>query len=152
MKHYKKYKPYYVGLLTALVAFLIWIIAKNKTKPKGIYSVLEGSKYEPMAKLIEAQAKHETGNYTSRAFKENNNLFGMKNAIRREQLGFPKFQDMYRLYESPEQSVKDLMIYFDFVKFPVVTDPEAFVRNLKQRSYFEDNFNNYLNGVKSFLS
>jgi len=41
-------------------------------------AALKGGFNPTSAKLVVAQAKHETCNYTSNVFKKNNNLFGMK--------------------------------------------------------------------------
>ena len=68
--------------------------------------------------IVLAQAKLETGNFTSRLFKENNNLFGMKCATKRpfthkgEQRGHAKYdrwQDCvidYALYQAAYLSKK----------------------------------------------
>lgn len=136
-------------MLIVLVAFLTWIISKRKKSEEDIFSPLDGTKYQSMKPLIEAQAKHETGKYTSRAFIENNNLFGMKNAYKRQQLGINKRGDQYRLYSDPTESVKDLLLYFDYVNFPVVTDAATYAKELKNRSYYEDSIRNYYEGLRA---
>jgi hypothetical protein len=78
-------------------------------------------------------------------------MFGMKNAIKRQQLGSPG-AGSFRYYASPEDSVKDYLIYLDFVGFPDQVDsPEMFVNELKKRNYFEESESFYLQGLKSWL-
>ena len=50
----------------------------NKIGKEVYFLLLEHGVSLQLARYITAQAAHETGNFTSKIFKENNNLFGMK--------------------------------------------------------------------------
>jgi len=76
----------------------------------------------------------------------------MKQANVRQQLGRSIPETPYRVYDDPAQSLKDLFLYFDFVHFPTsVENADDFVHQLKTRSYFSDDEENYLRGVKKYL-
>lgn len=109
-------------------------------------------RYKKLSSFVEAQAKHETGNFSSEVFKRANNAFGMKNASVRDQLGKEVENDVYRHYKSLTESIKDLALWMDFTNFPDQVDSlETYVDELKKRKYFEDTTSNYLNGMKRFL-
>ncbi len=112
---------------------------------------LRGSSYFPMKRFIIAQSKVETANYTSPLYKRNSNLFGMKNAIFRRQLGDRVEGDDYRKYADGEESVFDLILYFDYTVFPIVLDSTSYVMELKRRGYFTSDENDYLKALNSWL-
>lgn len=60
--------------------------------------------------LVLAQAKHETGNYTSVIFLENHNLFGMKLSERRPSTAIG-INRGHALYKNWEDSVMDYALY-----------------------------------------
>ncbi len=108
--------------------------------------------YEALRPYVIAQSKHETNNYRSNVFDKYNNLFGMKNASFRMQYGKNVDSTDYRVYVSSAQSIKDLLLYFDYVGFPKsVQSVDQYVQELKHRDYFEDDFFNYRNGLLRFL-
>jgi len=109
-----------------------------------------------MIKILTAQAAHETGNFTSKVFKNNNNLFGMR---------FPKVRKTtakkelngYAYYSNIPLCISDMLLYFEYIKLNVhyinilAADPlREYVRILKSKSYFEDSETNYYNGCLSF--
>lgn len=136
------------GFLT-LVGLFLFLKKSEKNannKPKTSTKILR-SKYRKLRKFIEAQARHETGNYTSRAYKENNNLFGMKHASKRKQLGADT-GDTYRMYQDPSESIEDLILYFDAVDFPTdIETLQEYAEELKIRNYYEDSTYNYFRGL-----
>jgi hypothetical protein len=124
---------------------------------KEVFNSTFFGRYESLKPLIFGQAFHETGGFQSRAFLEQNNMFGMKIPSRRAFLGKKQIGSMYASYDNAKQSLEDLLIYLNFVNFPTkVMDTKDFVNQLKRRSYFEDNIENYLrgveNGIKQFKS
>jgi hypothetical protein len=118
------------------------------------------SKYRDLIPYLEAQAKLETANYTSNVYKKLNNLFGMKMPKERPTTatasniiaeGRP-----YAKYENNDSSIKDMILYLDYVGFPhSVPNAEAFVRELFKRSYFGSGqlfeYHNYLKNIKYWL-
>jgi len=132
-----------LGFLTALL--LLLSIRKKSPFPKEIYLT------EGQMRVVEAIAKHETGNYTSRVYKENNNLFGMKNPKRRQTTSKGADYNNYAIYDNIDDSVEDFILWFKFHKAQISEDLEQTVRFMKDKGYFEDSFENYFNGTKRWL-
>lgn len=124
-------------------------------------SILLFSKYRNLFPYIVAQAKHETGNFLSNVFLQNKNYFGMKLARVRPTvainggLNAPKNEGTtpYANYKTESDSVVDLLLWFDYTKFPEkVSSSEEYVRELKKRSYFSANEQAYLKAINFFLN
>lgn len=66
--------------------------------------------------VVFAQALLETGNFTSRLFKQNNNLFGMRVPNKRPTLAENvKNKKSYAKYSTWQESVRDYLLYQDYV-------------------------------------
>jgi len=104
-----------------------------------------------MPKTVQAQAKHETGNYTSYVFTDLNNLFGMKNADHRFQLGRQIEGTSYRYYSWKWLSILDHWLYRMKVGGLSTNDPVDYVNRLAELDYFEDDYYNYLGGLKYYM-
>lgn len=113
------------------------------------------------AKLLVAQSLHETGNYTSRLFREQNNAYGMKVPRQRKvKVKLTSNQNTnkeYLHYETVNDSDADFLDYarYNGLIIPLLSadlTPEIYVQFLKQRGYFEDTTDNYLRGVKFYFS
>lgn len=117
---------------------------------------LKRSKYARYAKWIEAMARHESGNYTSRLAKESNNIFGM---------GFPysrtasndgmteyKIEGQYMSnYKNIDQAIQDLLLWFDYNNFPTnLSSVDEFSDKLREKGYYTDSVSNYTNSLKSW--
>lgn len=114
------------------------------------FLLLENGFSLKMARYITAQAAHETGNFTSKIFKENNNLFGMKLALIRKTTATGEKYG-HATYNSIEDSVKDFKIYYDNFKYMRdYSSIAVYVQALKRNKYFEDNQDNYTRGVELF--
>jgi len=77
-----------------------------------IYTAALKAGFTPSAaKLIVAQARHETGNYTSYQYRTNNNLFGMKfvNQPLATKGNKSPEGDFYAKYPNVAASVQDLV-------------------------------------------
>lgn len=115
------------------------------------------SKYRALLPYMVAQAKHETGNFTSSLYLLHSNMYGMKNGSiisAWEKIG-PKAPDggTYASYASDFDSVKDLLQWFVWKKFPEsVANVEQYASELKARGYFGDSLTNYTNGLKFWLN
>lgn len=152
-------------LLFLISGLLIALLKIVKMKPvkysivlpdQSSISVAVKSKYYKLAPYISAMARHETGNFKSRLFREGNNMFGMKKAYQRKQVGAQWFAASdgghYMKYESPAQSLEDLLLWMDARRFPQeVKDARQFVEELKKRNYFGDTVENYFKGVNYWL-
>jgi hypothetical protein len=117
-----------------------------------------------MCGLIEAQSKHETDEYTSNAFRKNNNCFGyktVKGGKWQAGAGIKSSEgDPYASYTSIENSVHELT---DWIKrrmhegrFPAdlktIKTPQEYALLLKQCGYFGDTVGHYVSGLQHFLN
>jgi uncharacterized FlgJ-related protein len=137
----------------------------SATIDQQIYDAAVSRGFNPTsAKLIVAQARHETGNYTSNIFKLNNNLFGMKfvkQPLATQGSASPRSEgDFYARYKSVGDSVKDLIDRNYTItrggitpeQLKNATDSLDFATKLKARGYYGDTISNYANGLKSALT
>jgi len=113
---------------------------------------------ELLAKFMTAQSEHETGNYTSRVFKTNNNAFGYKRVNGSAyQLGAGRLSpegDSYAAYASVSDSAKEVAAWIGRRKaqFVGVKTADEYVHTLKANGYFGDKETNYLADVKRYLA
>jgi uncharacterized FlgJ-related protein len=137
----------------------------SATIDQQIYNAALSKGFTPTAaKLVAAQARHETGNYTSNIFKLNNNLFGMKfvkQPLATQGSASPRSEgDFYARYKSVGDSVKDLIDRnYTITRGGVTpeqlknaTDSLDFATKLKARGYYGDTISIYANGLKSALN
>jgi uncharacterized FlgJ-related protein len=116
--------------------------------------------------LLVAQAKHETGNYTSHVFVQNRNLFGYKvypgssfqtgGAINAVDGG------QFARYSSYDNSVREICAWWCRNRAGTTrsrlsylgANPsvDQYVGLLKQLQYFGDPLSEYLNGMKRFMA
>ncbi len=132
------------------------------TIDEQIYTAALKAGFSPSAaKLVVAQARHETGNYSSYQFRNNNNLFGMKyvkQPLAKQGNKSPE-GDFYAKYANVGDSVQDLVnrnykitrggVSFDQLKN--VSDSTDFAQKLKKRGYYTAGVNEYANGLKNAL-
>lgn len=137
-----------------------------------IYTVaLNNGFNDKSAKIIVAQARLESANYTSNVFKKNNNLFGMKfigqklatkgsPAPVNERTKNPNDNiNFYAKYSSPEDSAKDLITrLLNITRNGVtptmlknVTTPEQYATLQKKRGYFGGKVEDYARNLRSIL-
>lgn len=117
-----------------------------------IYGLLIDNGFDPeTAKIITAQAAHETGNFTSVIFRDNKNCFGMKLPKVRKTLAVSENRG-HAVYETLSDCVGDFWLYYKYVNLPEYwKDPETYVTALKNKGYFADKLDTYIKGVKKFL-
>ncbi len=82
-------------------------------------------------------------------------MFGMTHALHRYQLGSAATESpdggYYQKYSSTTTSLRDYLIYLDYVNFPNYRmSSEEFVTILKSKKYFTGPLNVYINGVSHF--
>lgn len=86
--------------------------------------------------IVYAQAVLETGDFTSRIFRENHNLFGMKLAKKRRTLAIGE-QYGHACYNNWQESVDDYLLWQKmWVKTPTRTEYQYY--KLLDRTYAED--------------
>lgn len=150
------------GLLLFLP--LVWLFMKKskimnpQTKMNSInetglkvFELLKAEGFkEGTAKFITAQAAHETGNFTSKIFKQNNNLFGMKLPKKRKTTATGEKYG-HATYESIQDSVKDYSLYYKNMGYMAIYPTiDTFIKALVKRNYFEALETEYKNGLKHF--
>lgn len=96
--------------------------------------------------IVLAQAKIETGHFTSKIFRENHNLFGMKLPKRRETTAVGE-QYNHARYTSWKQSVIDYKIWQDAV-LTKVKSKRAYLKYLSE-NYAQDK--KYIHKLKQML-
>jgi len=141
-----------IGLLLLLRRFLN--ISLRKESPSNqILTILKKQGLEPgFARLLAAQAIHETGNFKSRLFLQQNNAFGMKIPGLRNTLNVAPLGDGFATFLSLEDSVKDMLLYLDHFKIPMgIEDPFLYAQILKDKNYYEDSVETYFKGLVNGL-
>jgi len=119
---------------------------------------------ETQAKLITAQATHETGNFKSNVFKTDNNLFGMKMPSRRNKQYIERPSTIimrsegatpYAHYSSIENSVNDLVLgwhKYNGTNWSKIKTPADYATYLKSKGYYGDTFSNYLSALVRYFN
>src|SRR6478609_10827242 len=122
-----------------IIILLLGLQRKGKMGLKSKFIVLL-SKYRALLPYIIAQAKHETGGFTSSLYQKENNMFGMNFPTVRPTVATKggTYEGMTKAhYTSDAESLKDLLLWMDYVKFPVsVKDSDEYASRLKDKSYF----------------
>jgi len=141
-----------VGLLIVLRRFLTTNRLKGSPS-KQIFRILKRQGVEPaFAKLLVAQAIHETGNFNSRLFLQENNAFGMKIPSIRKTLNIAPAGPGFSTFLTLEDSVKDMLLYLDHFKIPMsIEDPFLYAKILKDKNYYEDDVETYFKGLVNAL-
>jgi hypothetical protein len=147
-----------LGLLIILLAVALLLLSR---KPMGLVQRLyiRLTKYRKLLPYVVAQAKFETTNFTSLAYREEKNMFGMKHPIHRPALGVAggvhdtgKDRGVMQKYTSTLQSLRDFFLWLDYTKFPVeVGGVEQYTTELQERGYFTVGWDVYTSGLKKYL-
>ena len=143
-------------LLLGSVVLFVLFLKRTKSEAKQVRPIFQKNslgKYESLRPYIDAQAIHETGNYSSPLALEANNLFGMKRPNKRPFLGIGETNSGYAKYSSWSDAVADLLVWMDATSFPVnVSGSAQYAEELKKRRYFEDSLITYIKGINRGLA
>lgn len=117
---------------------------------------------DALARLMLAQSKHETGNYTSNLFRKYNNAFGYSYSGSQYQIAAGSNADNglpIAAYSSIEDSARELVDYIyrrraagQFPALDTITTPEQYAALLKKVGYYGDTETNYLQGLKRWFT
>jgi uncharacterized FlgJ-related protein len=140
-------------IVLAIVIALSWSIApratiKNLTPEEKLIVVREYNEFSE-AKLIEqikslnfkfpyivlAQSYQESGHYKSTIFRENNNMFGMKEAVVRSNLAKGSNRG-HAMYDTWQECVIDYALYYSTYLSDIKTEGEYF--EFLRQNYAED--------------
>jgi hypothetical protein len=143
-----------IGSLTAFVIFRRKTSSSPEVLDRLIQEEIARSGYSPdVAKWFAAVSRHETAGYTSNVFNRDNNLFGMKFPEIRQTTAIGKDSSGYAVFNSPTDSVRDLVMYLNARNYARSYDSvDSLIQAMKSKGYFEDSVDNYLRGVKFHLS
>jgi len=163
-KNLKQSRITWRGLpLLALLVVLLYLLYQKmnyRTKMtitndfgKDLYlRLIEAGINPTMSGYLVAQAAHETANFTSDIFKENNNLFGMKlpkvrqTTATGENRGHATFKDI-------ESCIEDMRLYLKYMGYlSTYSSIEKYIESLKEKRYFTDTIENYTKGMKYFYT
>ena len=104
--------------------------------------------------IIIAQAIHETGGFTSPVFFRNNNAFGMKLAEKRPTTAIGDIdKDNYANYDSIEDSIEDLKLWFDFHAISLEFDTvQEYSQTIRSKGYYTAAYNIYTSALKKHFN
>jgi uncharacterized FlgJ-related protein len=123
-----------------ILIFLLLVItpAKDSATHLGVYNeILEQGLEFP--DIVFAQAVLESGGFTSRLTQKNNNIFGMRNPMKRRTTSVGSYHG-YAIYESWRESIQD---YFLFQKM-------LFTSHKFTRSSYLDYLDKYYSTSKGY--
>ncbi len=142
-----------IAILVAVVVIFGWSIApratiKNLSPEEKLIVVREYNGFSE-AKLIDeikslnfkfpyivlAQSYQESGHYKSTIFRENNNMFGMKEAVVRSNLAKGTNRG-HAMYETWQESVIDYALYYSTYLSDIKTEGEYY--EFLRQNYAED--------------
>lgn len=118
-----------------------------------IYQILISSGFDKLtAEYITAQAAHETGNFTSELFNKHNNAFGFKYYEHQNLKVVPiqAKEGVFASYQSIKDSVSDYIANYKYWNYEHKTELINFVKQLKEKNYFEADEESYFNGINYF--
>jgi len=146
--------PILIGLLIILLRRMIQ--PQNQKAGQINRQIIAGSSYSNYADVILAQAKHESANFTSKVYRDNNNPFGMKTPSKRPFLGTQgsKASDggYYARYLNDSEAFKDFLLWLSYNNIPNnFTTIEQYVSAIRSKGYFTDTLDNYINALKRWL-
>lgn len=136
----KRLNKFLLLFLLFPIGLLVYLVFQNlrKATPKNSLWLLL-SKYGKYAGWIEAQARHESANYTSQVYKRANNPFGMKNPSKRKSLGYVVQGDPYRHYKNIGEAIRDYVLYLEYFKVPTnINSAKSYFALLQDQGYAED--------------
>lgn len=106
-----------------------------------------------MAKILVAQASHESGRFKNTLTKKHNNVFSIMHYSKRETLslgghGYAEGRSGYCVYSSIDSSAIDMLLYMKYRKIPKnFNSVTEFSRFLKTKRYYEANEKLYAKAV-----
>lgn len=123
--------------------------------------VLLTSKYRELAKYVEAQARHESGNYTNTLTKRYNNIFSMRKPYVRPQISvgdsgtistIDNDSTKWQVYSNYTQAIEDLMLWMDYTRFPkTVGSVDDYSREMRARGFYTAPLSQYTEGMRKQL-
>lgn len=161
-KNSQNFNMYWLGLLVLLLGGLLLLRRLKISRPQTgnnsldesaaeIYGYILDAGFDPeTAKIITAQAAHETGGFTSTIYHVNKNAFGMKLPKVRKTTAIGENRG-HAVYESLADSVNDFYLWYTYSKLPTWwLNVQEYTDALSMKKYYEDKPYNYYKGVNYF--
>jgi hypothetical protein len=156
-----------IGLLIALILFLRYRAKKkianqtipenqnetlniNPTSPDEFFNIVHSIVHdEQTAKILTAQAMHETGMFKDNKYTVGCNAFGMKYPEKRETFATGQAPNGYAIFDSVDDSVKDLIMWLEYNGLPVeyITTDE-FAQQIRDKGYYTAPFVTYASALR----
>lgn len=128
------------------------VITQDKTVIEVYFLLLHKGFNMRQAMFITAQAGHETANFKSKIFKENNNCFGMKLALIRKTTATGEKYG-HATYKTLKDCIDDFYLYYlSFKYLKEYKNISDYVAALKKRDYFTASEYEYLAGCEYWFS
>lgn len=161
MKHNSEPLPIILHGLVLLALFVSLFVTYSKiTKYRANMNIINNIGYDiyaylieigfnpEMAKIVLSQFAHETGNFQSKIFKENHNVCGMKFVGQKNAKGT---KNGHADYENIYNSITDFQIYYTINRYAKIYNTVgAYVKELKDKGYFQAKPEEYERGMKHF--
>jgi len=153
MKNQEKLPGMWLSLLALLCLVVLYFWRKPQSPEERIRKYLKNQNLsKEQTDLIVAQSKVESGNYKSEVYKRNNNAFGMRLAVVRPTTHIGDLdKDGYANYLSLEDSVQDLLLWFEYLKLSIPDKSYNYAALLKSKGYYEASQVDYYNALNSWL-
>lgn len=130
-------------LRNVILAIVFRKMLKAKLKKAG-YS-------DRMSDLVYAQARHETGDFTSRLYREQNNPWGM-GCVAKRPTTQSACQNGYGSYKDLADAADDFVLYLNYFNYlPDYSTTHAYVQALAMHGYFTDSPVTYEKGLIAYL-
>lgn len=112
---------------------------------------------DPMKKLLLAQAKHESGNFTNKLTRTANNFMAINHSSNRPTLslgrnGHAEGRSGFAVYSSLDSAALDFVYFMQYKNIPdTFTRADTYAKFLKKINYYEDSEVNYRRALNRWL-
>lgn len=112
----------------------------------------------PMKRLILAQAKHESGNFTNNLTRKYNNVMAVTGCDCRKTLaiarnGRAEGKGIFNVYSSIDSAMVDFMLHMQYMNVPdTFTRADTYAKFLKKQRYYGDTELNYRRALQRWLN
>ena len=155
------------SLIIFLIALSGFLFLRMRNKA-NLWGPIQNSEYRKLLPYLQAQAKVESGNFSSELYQKANNIFAMKKVRKRpttqiddraylegKVIDYSPAQfssKLFGVYSSPGDSVKDQLEWLRYNNFPeAVTGIEDFNEELVDRGYYTADPQKYLQALESWM-
>ena len=153
-----------IGLVIALIVFLKYRKDSKKkmsqetqkdspniieyTPEEFLNEVISIVNNEAFARVLTAQAMHETGVFTDYKFTQYNNAFGMKFPEQRQTTASGKTPTGYAAYDSIQDSIKDILLWLSAKGIEPTEIVPDYCRAIREKGYYTASLVTYNSAVK----